>query len=82
MADFCGFNKNTSSCISAGCKNGSITSALRFLTANLVIGEFSVHHSWDLASESNPECLGTIIGRLLVNPEFLGTLLGWLLVNQ
>jgi hypothetical protein len=25
-------------------------------------GEFSLRASWDLASEANPECLGTIMG--------------------
>ena len=45
----------------------NLSKTFYFLTTYLVLGEFSVHHSWDLASESNPECLGTIIGRLLVS---------------
>ena len=33
----------------------------------LISGEFSIHHSWDLASESNPECLGALVGKIRVD---------------
>jgi len=35
-------------------------------------GEFSVHASWDLAQESNPECLGAtwgLVGKLKIHPQ-------------
>ena len=42
------------------------------LWLNRVTGEFSMRASWDLAQESNPECLGAVwglVGKLKVHPN-------------